>query len=171
MANTVTTNIKMLSDKASKLCEQLQQRLDAHTEIHIKQDDFNKLMPTEMHSNEYWIKDDAKWCIVSAIDSNLKKIRLESGWDYPKIAVEWLVDELIKLDPKARVEIRYEDEVPNFMGVELYKGPAHKGVADYLSEGERWDEKALQFELDATDKTDDIWKCIHNSQDAFFEKN
>ena len=171
MTNTVTTNIRMHSNKASELCEQLQKRLDVHTDIHLRQNDFNKLMPSEMHSNEYWNDNDAKWCIVHEISVDLKNICLESGCDYPKKAVEWVVDELNALDPKARVEVRYQEEVPNFMGVELYKGPAHKGVADYLSEGERWGKQALQFELDATDETDDIWKCICMSQDAFFEHN
>ncbi len=171
MVHTVFTSITMFSEKASKLCEHLQQRLDAHTDIHIRQDDFNKLMPSEMHNNEYWSNDDAKWCIVNEINSNLQNIQLKSGWDYPKKAVEWIVDELNKLDPKARVEVRYEDEVPNFMGVELYKGPGHERVTDYLSEGERWNEQALQFELDATNATDDIWECISMSQDEFFKHN
>ena len=171
MTNIVTTNITMFSNKSPMLCMQLQQRLDVHTDIHINSDDFNQLIPTEMRRNEYWNDGDTKWCIVGEINADLKNIRLESGWDYPKKAVQWIVDELNKLDPKARVEVRYEDEVPNFMGVELYKGPAHEGVADYLSEGERWDEQALKFELNATSKTDDIWECINMSQDAFFNHN
>ena len=171
MAHTVTINITMFSHKTSELCDKLQQRIDTHTDIHIRQNDFNKLMPPEMHNAEYWKDNDAKWCIVNKIDADLKIIRLESGWDYPKNAVDWIVNELNKLDSKARVEVRYADEVPNFMGVELYKGPAYEGVADYLSEGERWDEKALKLELDTTNETDNIWECINILQDAFFKQN
>jgi hypothetical protein len=171
MAYTVTINIIMFSHKTSELCEKFQQRLDTYTDIHIRQDDFNKLMPTEMHSAEYSNGQDAKWCIVNKIDKNSQTICLKSGWNYPKKAVDWIVNELNKLDPKARVEVRYSDEVPNFMGVELYKGPAHEGVADYLSEGERWDEQALKLELDATNETDNIWECINILEDAFFKDN
>jgi hypothetical protein len=85
--------------------------------------------------------------------------------------VEWIVDELNKLGSKARVEVCYEEETPNFMGVELYKGPACKGVVDYLSEGEHWGEQTVQSELDAADGTDDIWKFICVSQDTLFEHN
>jgi len=53
----------------------------------------------------------------------------------------------------------------------LYKGPACKGVVDYLSEGEHRGEQTVQSELNAADGTDDIWKFICVSQDTLFEHN
>lgn len=61
-----------------------------------------------------------KWCYIEEFDQDDMTIRTESAWSPPESGVMKLVKELNKLDDKIVWSMRYEDEMPNFIGAYVY---------------------------------------------------
>lgn len=71
-----------------------------------------------------------KWCYFEEYGDD--SFNTTSAWSYPQEGLEWLVQELGKVDSKLLVSVKYDDEGLNFAGCAVFD-------ADGLYECNEWD--------------------------------
>ena len=62
----------------------------------------------------------AKWCYIEEYDSDYLFGR--SAWAAPEAGLQWLANQLAKLDEDLIMNVSYEDEGPNFAGWMVFSG-------------------------------------------------
>lgn len=60
----------------------------------------------------------SKWAYVE--DCEEEMLRVLSAWSAPLDGIEWLSQEIGKVDPNVIIHVQYEDEMPNFVGCAVY---------------------------------------------------
>lgn len=118
----------------------------------------------------------SKWVTVDDVGEDY--MNLTSAWSMPDGVVEMIAKEINEVDADSYITVEYEDEMPNFVGVALYKGGEvvdqemfdWDEIKDKLNEipelAEHWDEE----EEDWSDEGRDImfeylWETTREMQD------
>lgn len=183
MANYVHTTIEISDngDKELDLLHSLELKLEEHGEF-----PFHELFD-DGQLDFVWYSDNvgSKNCYVEEVNKDDSYIRLRSAWCYPDTGVDRLVKECIG---GGTVTIRYEDEMPNFIGAVLYRNAEivdqkewdHEDIDEELAKrndeyhdlleeykssyGDRKDE--LEYELQEC-RSEEMWELIGEVQDTF----
>lgn len=80
----------------------------------------------------------AKWAYFEEYDES--GFSVCSAWSYPSDGIAAILSELAEFDPKMITTTTYEDEMPNFVGCEVYFG-------DVLEDGSEWDDEEILDEV------------------------
>lgn len=118
-----------------------------------------------------------KWCYIEEFDEDSLLMITESAWSAPEQGVMKLVEELNKYDDKIVWSIKYEDEMPNFIGAYLYENDdCIDGAEDddedirymmfyrYPHLKEQWDEDADEWK---TDEDGDLTEEAESAEEEF----
>lgn len=102
-----------------------------------------------------------KWCYIEDFDEDSLSISTESAWSAPEEGMAKLVEELNKVDNHIIWSMRYEDEMPNFIGAYVYENDeCYDGAEDddedirnmifhsYPELKEQWDEEEEYWKTD-----------------------
>lgn len=123
-----------------------------------------------------------KWCYFEdrVTDENDVYFTGESAWSAPTEGLQKLLGILVEYDPKIITSICYEDEGPNFFGVEIYDGEEMYDGCEYsyeetidlvIKDSEQLTEDSYNTETEewVDDEAEDIfneemWETISNVQ-------
>ena len=123
-----------------------------------------------------------KWCYFEdrVTDENDVYFTGESAWSAPTEGLQKLLSILVEYDPKIITSICYEDEGPNFFGVEIYDGEEMYDGCEYsyeatiklvIEDSEQLTEDSYNTETEewVDDEAEDIfneemWETISNVQ-------
>ena len=126
MANNVNFVISFdkINNKAKELLNSLYDRIRTDGEHSWFFDIFvdGKILTYEAASQYSWSNQNIgpKWCYLEEWDE--ERIVGTSAWSAPDIGLKKLLGILEKEDPNIVTSISYEDEVPDFVGAQLYLG-------------------------------------------------
>lgn len=190
MANNVSTyiNFHELNDKARDALEELKTKLEENSEnfgdffldTHLCENISKEEMDTRG-----WYMDNvgAKWCYVDDMDE--ESISTVSAWTCPQIGIENLLKLLEEHDSELIATVKYEDEVPNFFGVLVYRGSElyesfeleWNEIVENLNMKypkelkENWNEDGEEWNEDGTDFFSDIiWEYVNTVQEEFLDE-
>lgn len=91
----------------------------------------------------------AKWCTLE--DPDPSGFRLTSAWSVPWDLINYVSEEIQKVDPDVFVTVDYEDEMPNFVGWATW----HDGSYD---EGREWEwENMVEWMRDNNEELAAMW--------------
>jgi AAA+ ATPase superfamily predicted ATPase len=108
----------------------------------------------------------------------------ESAWSPPESGLVKLLETLAELDPNMVTSIRYEDEMPNFVGWYVYEGAElSDGCEDdseeimerifnnYPDLREQWDDEAEDWKTDEDtgDYTEEAEQAMDEYRDVLYE--
>lgn len=121
MANHVNSylNFREINEEGKKVLEKLFERFDKYNSdngCHMAYafvdniDDMNNSTVSDMIG--------AKWGFVQDYDTH--GIAMFSAWRQPQEFVEKIVDKISEVDENLLAVFTYEDEMPNFIGVDVY---------------------------------------------------
>jgi len=169
MANHVDTHISVhrFGDNPSAVQSLLKswQALLAADNPNLKiPNDFQHLVSQSDQTNELYNEHitPAKWCYVEEIEPQFH-VRLTSGWEYPKNAVDWIAQQIHAVSANSCLFVAYADEMPNFAGAVIYKnGEIQEDYGFHLEEEE------LEFEINDTDNVENEWEAISILQHEAF---
>ncbi len=106
----------------------------------------------------------SKWCVVESmeIENDWALIAGYGGWNQPEEGTQWLMEQLAEVDENLIGSLIYDDEMPNFFGVNVYDG----GEPYYMRQ---WDEEELSElvaeKKEAADDDDEIlWEVMRDHQ-------
>ena len=119
MANHVNTNIEIINLKKETV-EKLKERF---SDIKIG-DSVGEFFPDVEYTHQFFSENvGAKWCNLEDIDysDDYFWITLQSAWSYPAEFVQKLNDFILQYQENFKVFTRYEDEMPNFAGGEVWE--------------------------------------------------
>jgi hypothetical protein len=100
-----------------------------------------------------------KWCYIEEFDADAVTFITESAWSAPEDGFALLVQKLNEFDDNIVWSIKYEDEMPNFIGAYLF-------VNDDCIDGAEDDDEDIRFSMFAWqphlkeqwDEDNDEWK-------------
>ena len=106
----------------------------------------------------------SKWCVLESmeVEETWAQIAGYAGWNQPEEGTQWLMEQLAEVDENLIGSLVYDDEMPNFFGVNVYDG----GEAYYMRQ---WDDDELA-ELIAEKKEEDddedeiLWEVMRDHQ-------
>lgn len=180
MANNVYTHINLtMNDAATKKWNELIERFEQKEgELSIWY-----LMMDEWKQGAGDLVG-AKWAYADDYDED--SMQVVSAWGPVTPFCEWLADELGQVDPDVRVEVRYEDEMPNFIGVAVFgsAGLIYEESIDWdevqeyliseypeLRDPKNWDEEENEYTDEGQELLWDVqWECYYNWQDKCLEE-
>lgn len=191
MANHVSTHVEFskISDKALEYLRDLYE-----TRVRKEHNWFPDLFVdgetlTYEESEQYaWTVDNIgpKWSYFEDFDSdNRGAFNVISAWSTPEAGLNRLFEALGEIDPDLVVSVRYEDEMPNFIGAAVYtadgleeyheweyKEIMERAFAEVEGLRESWDEDEKDF---TTDEARDMmwesqWEIINDMQREFFDE-
>jgi len=123
----------------------------------------------------------AKWAYAQDWDTT--GISMYSAWCAPTEFVEHLVNEVAAVDPKCIAVFTYEDEMPNFIGAQIYDGNElydnnelddNEILESLLSSDEelkeQWDEVEEEWQDDGDLYYDRIWDYVNEWQSGFINE-
>lgn len=124
-----------------------------------------------------------KWCYIEEFDEDSLMMITESAWSPPEQGVMKLVEELNKLDEKIVWSIKYEDEMPNFIGAYVYENDdVIDGAEDddeeirdmmfyrYPNLKEHWDEENDEWQCNEDgEMTDEAYEAEEEYRDTLYE--
>ena len=185
MANHVTSYIEFLeiNDSAKAKLQELGKRLrprdygqawfaDLFVEGDTSYEDVEQYSWTTEHIGP-------KWCHIEEYDFEAETpyMHTQSAWSPPEGGLVKLLEVLEELDPNMITSIRYEDEMPNFIGWSVYRGSEMEdGCEDddeEIREGifyqnphlkEHWDEENGEW---ATDEDGDMTEEAYEAEDEY----
>jgi len=67
----------------------------------------------------------AKWAYATDITED--SLAVYSAWSYPEVFYEYLAQEIGQVDPHVHLQVTFEDEMPNFIGVSVFDS---RGIYD-----------------------------------------
>jgi len=142
MANHVYTSVvfRRISEAGEKRLEELYQRLEDIDDPEVYSYDASKIFgidESEDGPGTYsWNIEHmgAKWCYFEDCDPD--GFRTESAWSVPWNLIEYVLNEVAKVDPTIYVTVTYEDEMPNFTGWATWWGGS-------FDEGREWEWKEI----------------------------
>lgn len=119
-----------------------------------------------------------KWCYITDFDED--GCQGYSAWSAPEQGLNWILEQLTKLDPNIITEFTYEDEGPNFAGAYVYDGlELYDGFEDEFEDiiyrakeqypdelKDKWDEDTESWSDDESEDffNEVMWEVIHESQ-------
>lgn len=158
MANHVESIITF-----TNLSEEAQEYLNSHTES-LGENLLEDLYSDYEDSRNWYIDNiGAKWLNIEEIDEDF--ISITTAWSAPIEFYEKLYIKLVELNsPKATLFSTYEDEMPNFIGVQGY-GPEGFEYEEFLDEEDYKDTLGREPYVD-----DDFNEEFQEAQIDWFEK-
>ena len=113
----------------------------------------------------------AKWCYIEEYDRDYLFGR--SAWSAPEAGLQWLANQLAKLDEDLIMNVSYEDECPNFAGWMVFSGD-EIWEEDYIEDDHFLEIVQESYsDVSATDheEYDEVlWESIMNWQQANFSR-
>ena len=189
MANNVNFVISFdkINNKAKELLNSLYDRIRTDGEHSWFFDIFvdGKILTYEAASQYSWSNQNIgpKWCYLEEWDD--ERIVGTSAWSAPDIGLKKLLGILEKEDPNIVTSISYEDEVPDFVGAQLYLGKnlinskhledddIRKAVIEKLDNlsFEDWDEEEFNWKTSEKEDLfqDNVWEITSNIQVDFID--
>ena len=106
----------------------------------------------------------SKWCVLESmeVEETWAQIAGYAGWNQPEEGTQWLMEQLAEVDENLIGSLVYDDEMPNFFGVNVYDG-------DEPYYMRQWDDDELA-ELVAEKKEEDddedeiLWEVMRDHQ-------
>ena len=173
MANDVYSyvNFKRISEEGIKRCEEVFSRLtgwdDEDTYEYALHEVFG--LPEELDEEGYnkgpgsygWNIDNvgAKWAYIEDPSPDFG-FTVHSAWSVPFDGIEYILNEIHKVDPNFIASVSYEDEMPNFVGWVTY----HTGSFD---EGREWEWDEIEDWI--MDNHEDIAACYDREEKEWIE--
>ena len=171
MANNVTTRVAFVcNEQAMDLVNQWFAKID--TDPHASVTTLFDVADEDLTWDWMMANIGSRWCYADQMWENC--LHLVSAWDWPQQFVQWMADEIITIDPDARVEVEYEDESPNFVGYHLFNavgcGVGASIDSDHIEALIRREIPALEeLEVDSDEYHDMLWEnswdICHNWQE------
>jgi hypothetical protein len=192
MANYVNTNVyfEEISEAGSKVLADIFARVRQPTE------EFGRLRfedvfvdgkegsPTYDDVNTYDFMAEnvgPKWCYFEDMDTD--SFTTYSAWTWPQEGVEWIVDQVAKIDPNVIAVVTYEDEMPNFIGAAVYTAEGlyesfeddGEEIQEFMKErhpelAEHWDEEEQWFDEEGNEiYSENLPELIEEIQSSFVE--
>jgi hypothetical protein len=125
MPNHVTTNVRFegLNETAKARLQKLYSNVRKDQDYLWFSDMFvSKETPYEMLERRDWNIDNtgAKWNYFDDMDDD--QFQITSAWDSPSEGIKRVIDELAEVCNDFLTISTYEDEFPNFIGIQIWKG-------------------------------------------------
>jgi hypothetical protein len=159
MANNVTTRIAFVcNEQAMELVNQWFAKID--TDVHASVTSLFDVAREDITWE--WMLENigSKWCYLDMTWEN--SMRVVSAWDWPEHFVQWMADKIIAIDPDARLEVEYEDEMPNFIGYHIFTALGNTGSfldSDQIAAMIRREVPALEeLDEDSDEYYDMLWE-------------
>lgn len=173
MANHVTTTVRFegLNEAAILRLNELYANVRDDQDYKWFSDMFvSKETPYEMLETRSWNVDNtgAKWNYFDDMDND--QFQITSAWDSPSEGIKKVIDELYDVCNNFLTISTYEDEFPNFIGIQIWKG--NKLIEDEMIHWEniieraqdkfpeldgQWDEEEGNWK---TEEAEDFWQDI-----------
>lgn len=161
MANEVHTSIEFYrpNDDAKKVINSLF-KLDKETHA----DDYGRF---DLYDIVEESAHDPKWAYVEDYDDYGYHVSILSAWAPPVPAIDKIIEKVSAVQKGLITIVRYEDEMPNFVGSIVYEDE------EVVNEYEMDDEEMLGMlgieELDADDR-ERIWDLCHEQVEKFVKE-
>jgi hypothetical protein len=123
MANHVNTILQLhTTEEGKKRFEEIVSRISTLNDKDVYSHNAEELFDSDdMGSYDGNINNmGAKWVTVDEFEED--HLHLTSAWTVPDGILEMLAKEIFEVDSNSTITVEYEDEMPNFVGVALYKG-------------------------------------------------
>ena len=123
MANHVNTTVHLhTTEEGKKRFEEILSRVSTLNDKDVYSHNAEELFDSDdMGSYDGNINNmGAKWVTIDDVGEDY--ISLTSAWSMPDGVVEMIAKEINEVDADSIITVEYEDEMPNFIGVALYKG-------------------------------------------------
>ena len=110
-----------MSEAGAKRCEELFKRLEGYEDDSQYSFSFDKIFglpEADDGPGSYdWNTENVgtKWAYIEDADSEYG-FACESAWAVPWNGIEYIFNEIFKVDPEFMATVSYEDEMPNFVG-------------------------------------------------------
>lgn len=173
MPNHVTTTVRFegLNEAAILRLNELYANVRGDQDYKWFSDMFvSKETPYEMLETRSWNVDNtgAKWNYFDDMDND--QFQITSAWDSPSEGIKKVIDELYDVCNNFLTISTYEDEFPNFIGIQIWKG--NKLIEDEMIHWEniieraqdkfpeldgQWDEEEGNWK---TEEAEDFWQDI-----------
>ena len=178
MANHVSTHISFdMNEAAQEALMELYQRSQARPDD--QKDCFSGMITEDWPETRSDAIDlmGAKWCFIEDCEEDY--LNLCSAWSYPQDGIIRLLELLVPHDPELKARITYDDEMPNFFGVEEWHGLDLEKEEEFTWEellayalknvpslDEHWDEEAEDWKSDEGHDLfyDNMYDCINDMQ-------
>jgi len=197
MANHVNTyvNFNRISEAGQKRFAELCSRLDGWDKegtYSFNMHDIFGLEESEDGPGTYsWNIDNigAKWCYME--DCGDHGFSTESAWSVPFDGIQYIFEEIYKVDPELVASITYEDEMPNFVGWSTWNNGGwdegrewqweemqehmlqqHEDLrAEWNEEDEEWTDEGQSLAWDYTREFIDevVWGTLQEEVDYYIE--
>lgn len=161
MANEVHTSIEFYrpNDDAKKVIDSLF-KLDKETHA----DDYGRF---DLYDIVTESSNDPKWAYVEDYDDYGYHVSILSAWAPPVPAIDKIIEKVIAVQPDLITIVRYEDEMPNFVGSIVYEG--EEVVNEYEA-----DEDEILGMLGIEEIGDDdyerVWDCCYEEVEKFVKQ-
>lgn len=126
----------------------------------------------------------AKWSYIEDFDPEYSTMNITSAWSCPDEGLIKLMEMIGEVDPDVVAYVRYEDEMPNFIGAQVMTA---NGIEEYMQiesedlmekifdevEGlrEHWDEDEMEFDDEGQDMYyENMWDIINDLQETFLDE-
>ena len=173
MPNHVTTNVRFegLNETAKARLQKLYSNVRKDQDYLWFSDMFvSKETPYEMLERRDWNIDNtgAKWNYFEDMDND--QFQITSAWDSPSEGIKKVIDELAEVCNDFLTISTYEDEVPNFIGIQIWKGNefiedemiSWDAIVEHAQDkfpelDDQWDEEEGDWK---TEKAQDFWQDV-----------
>lgn len=160
------------------LCDRFDQFKSERKECHLAHafvDSLDDIDMTFMHE-----KVGAKWAYVQDWDED--GFSMYSAWRQPEEFVQYVVESVAEADPKSVAIFTYEDEMPNFIGADVYYGGDMFDADEiddeqirgnlcrkYSELNELWDDVEEEWQDEGELYFDYIWEYIDEWQQSVID--
>ena len=165
MANHVHTSIEFYNqnDEAKKIINSI---FDIDKETHA--DDWGRWSLYDIVEES---ANDPKWAYVEDYEKDGNMVSIMSAWSCPVQAIDKIIDKVCAVQEDLITIVRYEDEMPNFIGAIVYEGES------VVNEDE-WDEDEIAgvMGLDLEDEEqleeyrEKVWDTAYEEVEKFVEE-
>lgn len=179
MANHVNTTVHLhTTEEGKKRFEEILSRVSTLNDKDVYSHNAEELFDSDdMGSYDGNINNmGAKWVTVDEFGEDY--LHLTSAWSVPDGILEMIAKEINEVDADSYITVEYEDEMPNFVGVALYKGGEvvdqemfdWDEIKDKLNEipelAEHWDEEEEDWSDEGRDiMSEYLWETTREMQD------
>ena len=109
-----------------------------------------------------------KWTHIEDLDEEECSLSMNSAWSQPEEGAHWLVGQIAEVDPNVVAIFTYQEEQPDFAGVDIFFGEeiydAMENDSDEIKElVEARVEELSEMKDDDGDYTDDGWDTFNEN--------
>jgi hypothetical protein len=183
MANHVNSYLRFheVNDAGKAVINKLCERFDKHANTgecplaYVFVDDLD-----EVNHEFMFERVGAKWAYAQDWDEH--GFAMTSAWRQPEEFVQYVVESVAEADPESIVLFTYEDEMPNFIGADVYYGGAMFDADEiddeqirenlcrkYSELKEQWDDVEEEWQDEGELYFDYIWEYIDEWQQSVID--